>query len=909
MMTYIVQRNEENERCKMKRRYNVILSLALVVAFLCTCIGTESFASTVDVKDKYVQDGLVSLFDGVENTESGHNADATVWSDLVGENDLTVATEKSPFFTEKGFYAYNKRSTFNDNIKNVVNGQAFTIELLIGDFKASHEFEENNQYSPLINCSNDNISVYYDKNHQGIIFKAADSGNDRAKFKVSLADIKENSETGNLLSIVYEVGKPTMLYWNGSKVATGGANVSKVLGINDLFIGQDSWGKRAEIEYRSIRFYNRALSDTEIISNASADEVYFPPVDEKIVTPAQPKTNIVGDIAVVREVNSKAELEAVVKAKKSPAAVILHVDKSLNVVNDKGNKITTFAEAVEAFDYKIFPVFYVDDEATVNALRTQLKKINFYDLFIMSDDAELVKYAREKMTQVRGIIDYTKTYTKELTDAQVTEIRKETMKNNGMIAMLSAKVCTKDAVQKLYDGRIPVWAVLEDKSNVIDKYETILSGVTGVVTDETDVIFDIVCEKLAENTLTRNTLNVGHKGMPSAALENTINGAKAAIEAGADVLEIDIYMSKDGKLVVCHSNTTGAVCDKDLDISQSTWEELKALKVVRNEGEEEGIYTPDRLYTLDEFFEEFKNTDVDFFIEFKGGGEAIVKAARDMVNAYDLYDRCHTITFTESTMEYIRKLWPEMTIGYLTYSIDVPEGNENSVMATVMKVIGRYNASYSPTIYKMGALNGLRAAQLRGILMSGWTYENQSTYLVSYFNGASAITGDDASAMTTWPRFIKLNNSANLTIKVGEKLALDVDEFLYGGSNKVADNLSYVILDGNDSGSIKGNELSFKKSGKVTLIIGYEHQITTINTPVLYSEPITITVTNADGTIDVEDPDAKPGESVDGAGDKDKESGETKTGDLLGKYVPVFIIVMISAAGVIIYSVARKRRA
>lgn len=63
---------------------------------------------------------------------------------------------------------------------------------------------------------------------------------------------------------------------------------------------------------------------------------------------------------------------------------------------------------------------------------------------------------------------------------------------------------------------------------------------------------------------------VAHRGMSSHAPENTIAAAKTAIEAGADIVECDVHLTKDGRAVVMHdlslqrtTNSRAMVSDLD----------------------------------------------------------------------------------------------------------------------------------------------------------------------------------------------------------------------------------------------------------------------------------------------------------------------------------------------------------
>ena len=70
-----------------------------------------------------------------------------------------------------------------------------------------------------------------------------------------------------------------------------------------------------------------------------------------------------------------------------------------------------------------------------------------------------------------------------------------------------------------------------------------------------------------------------HRGNSSAFPENTLPAFESGIAVGADWLELDIFLTKDGKLVVTHDKTTQRVGDKILTIADSTYDELKTVDV------------------------------------------------------------------------------------------------------------------------------------------------------------------------------------------------------------------------------------------------------------------------------------------------------------------------------------------
>jgi glycerophosphoryl diester phosphodiesterase len=79
-------------------------------------------------------------------------------------------------------------------------------------------------------------------------------------------------------------------------------------------------------------------------------------------------------------------------------------------------------------------------------------------------------------------------------------------------------------------------------------------------------------------------LVIAHRGYSQLAPENTVPSFKLALAAGADMVELDYYHSKDGKLVVIHDSTLDRTTDatnrwgqKKIKVETKTAAELQAL--------------------------------------------------------------------------------------------------------------------------------------------------------------------------------------------------------------------------------------------------------------------------------------------------------------------------------------------
>lgn len=70
---------------------------------------------------------------------------------------------------------------------------------------------------------------------------------------------------------------------------------------------------------------------------------------------------------------------------------------------------------------------------------------------------------------------------------------------------------------------------------------------------------------------------IAHRGGPAYAPENTLKSFRNAIEQGADALEFDVQMTKDGALVVIHDETVDRTTDGSGTVAEMTLDEIRAL--------------------------------------------------------------------------------------------------------------------------------------------------------------------------------------------------------------------------------------------------------------------------------------------------------------------------------------------
>ncbi len=819
------------------------------------------------IKDFYVQDGLVSLYSGVSNTANGYDAQATAWTDLVSGYDLPLTINVKNYFTNQGFCVLGDTTIqkFPTQIVDLVNGQEFTVEILLGDFTPVGA-----SYGTIMNSANDNFALFRGCHDDRLSFKFGGIAATGRPFVDNAEEVMDNG----LISITYKVNGKCRVYCDG--VLAAEVECDRAMGADNLFIGQRDPVKTFASTYKSIRFYNRELTAEEVLANATADcktteetEIVETLENPGYVTVAQPVTKIVGDVAMVRSIGSAKELDSLVLGTQKPASAIYTIDKDLNVVDANGTVFSTVTDVLKRTEFKILSCFRIADKETADALSGFLSLNRFYDVQLLSADKEVLQYAREKMPNCYGILDMHDAFagTTDLNEEQLLDIRRAVKTYNASVVILPVGLCSNEDVQYLYDRQVNVWAYGSDTPTLFEQYYALLSGAIGIVSDAVDSYLDIACNQFEENTMTRLPINIGHRGIPSKSPENSIEGAQYAYELGAEVIEIDVYLTKDNQAVLMHDATTGRTCNKDLVIAESTLEELTALYC--NKGyERKERFKDAKVPSLDAFLAAFTGTDVRFYIEVKSGGETLAKIVKELIEKNNMYGQCSIISFNASELAAFRKIYPEMSVGGLCMAY-MNGDNPESEFRSAMSFIGKYNATLNPRFTANGSIanydyqeDDLRAALIRGIQIHPWTFEGKATKYESHFIwGYSGLTGNNADVFKTTTRKIALPTDISLT--VGESTELSHILTTYARKEFVESGVTVKMISGD--AVAEGNTITPGAAGEIAFITSSQHTFGK-STYTMYTQPVTLTVA-ADASTDS------------GATDTTNDPGQTTTDD------------------------------
>lgn len=105
----------------------------------------------------------------------------------------------------------------------------------------------------------------------------------------------------------------------------------------------------------------------------------------------------------------------------------------------------------------------------------------------------------------------------------------------------------------------------------------------------------------------------GHRGASGYAPENTLEAFQLAVDLGADAVELDVQLTRDGQILVAHDETIDRVSNGTGPIAAQTLAALKKYDFNRVHPEYEGAKAP----TLNEVFELLKPTRLMINVELK----------------------------------------------------------------------------------------------------------------------------------------------------------------------------------------------------------------------------------------------------------------------------------------------------
>jgi glycerophosphoryl diester phosphodiesterase len=214
-----------------------------------------------------------------------------------------------------------------------------------------------------------------------------------------------------------------------------------------------------------------------------------------------------------------------------------------------------------------------------------------------------------------------------------------------------------------------------------------------------------------------NFLTIGHRGVMGVEPENTLRSFVAAEQAGLDVIELDLHLSKDGALVVMHDPDVDRTTGGSGAIADQTLSELRTLDAGRGE----------RVPVFEEVLDAVRTP---LQAEIKD-----VRAARALaavLHARDLVGRVEVSSFHDEAVAEIARLVPGVRTALIgsRYGLDIVDRAVTAGAATLCLNLRRLT------------LEIVEEARGRDLRIIGWVVNTQDQLRLARALELDGVTTD-----------------------------------------------------------------------------------------------------------------------------------------------------------------------
>lgn len=232
---------------------------------------------------------------------------------------------------------------------------------------------------------------------------------------------------------------------------------------------------------------------------------------------------------------------------------------------------------------------------------------------------------------------------------------------------------------------------------------------------------------------------VGHRGASFDAAENTVGAIKLAWDQKADGSEFDVFLSKDGKIVVSHDENLKRTAGLDRKIGELTAAELAAIDVGQWRGKR---FAGETLPTLEAMLATVPSGK-RVFIEVKCGPEIVPELDRVLKASGLKPEQTAVIAFNAEVIAGVKKARPDLQAYWLVSLAakkDKPSPTVESLIATGKRIAADgLNVSATPEVLTPKYAEAITAA---GFKLLVWTVNDVDLARKMIALGAVGVTTD-----------------------------------------------------------------------------------------------------------------------------------------------------------------------
>ena len=500
------------------------------------------------------------------------------------------------------------------------------------------------------------------------------------------------------------------------------------------------------------------------------------------------------------------------------------LDVNLNLLDQAGQTVGHLSQYLENSQRKTIAVLEIKDPNTLESLKLWSKTQDISDITVLSKSAELLKSAHQMIPTVRTALDLSDENFKN-NQQTLSEIMRRTNQAHARIVVLPQSLANKTSVSFIQRHLMTVW-MGASATQVPEIANILTSGVNGVITTQSHT-FAQVLQQFPKNTLLRKPFIIGHRGVPDLEDENTLESAKHAVALGADIVENDIYITKDQQLVVMHDATVDRTTTSKGKIEDMTLAQVKQLKS-KNKGY--------KIPTLAEYFSAFKNNpNFVLMIEMKSANPALVPKMQEEIKKYQVENQVFTTSFNTDQVARAQAQLSEIPRGLLVGNMP----NSRNVLVNTKQInadVQKYNSTYNPA-YRADLISILENTQHRGISFWPWAL-NDEAFKKLYIAGTNGITTNSAQLYSKY--IVDIQAPKSVTAKLDQPVFMNVQLKQQDGAALNAETDHFIVLAGSPKYELKNGQLYFLEKGTAYVLAGYKYPIDAQNFYQIFSAPVKV---------------------------------------------------------------------
>ncbi len=224
-----------------------------------------------------------------------------------------------------------------------------------------------------------------------------------------------------------------------------------------------------------------------------------------------------------------------------------------------------------------------------------------------------------------------------------------------------------------------------------------------------------------------------HRGASAYAPENTLEAFQLAADHKADAVELDVHLTKDGRLLVTHDEKIDRLSDGTGYIANMTLDQLKKHVFNKMHPTYEGALAP----TLDEVYELLKPTGMLINVEMKnsinpypGMEEKVLELTAKM----GMEDKVVYSSFNHLSMQMMKRMNPQVTCGLLYDSVLIDPWRYAADAGM--------DALHPPYQHILHLKDYVTAAHESGLKVNVWTVNNDRDMLYIIHSGCDMMITD-----------------------------------------------------------------------------------------------------------------------------------------------------------------------